>query len=100
MWLHNLFYRKGILTGEIKSDILYTKENNVYIKAKGRRKMKLGFIGAGNMAKAMMGGILKNGILTAEEVIASDMYVPGLEKTKEELMSQRTIRKWQQKQKS
>ena len=73
------------MTGEIKSDILYTKENNVYIKAKGRRKMKLGFIGAGNMAKAMMGGILKNGILTAEEVIASDMYVPGLEKTKEEL---------------
>lgn len=44
--------------------------------------MKLGFIGAGNMAKAMMGGILKNGILTAEEVIASDMYVPGLRKQK------------------
>lgn len=47
--------------------------------------MKLGFIGAGNMAKAMMGGILKNEILKPEEVIASDMYVPGLEQTKENL---------------
>ena len=35
---------------------------------------KLGFIGAGNMAKAMMGGILKNEILLPEDVIASDLY--------------------------
>lgn len=47
--------------------------------------MKLGFIGAGNMAKAMMGGILKNGIFKPEEVIASDLYAPGLEATKESL---------------
>lgn len=47
--------------------------------------MKLGFIGAGNMAKAMIGGILKNGIFKPEEVIASDMYVPGLEQAKESL---------------
>lgn len=33
--------------------------------------MKLGFIGCGNMAKAILGGILKNGICTKEEVIAS-----------------------------
>lgn len=46
---------------------------------------KLGFIGAGNMAKAMMGGILKNEILLPEDVIASDLYQPGLERTKEEL---------------
>ena len=47
--------------------------------------MKLGFIGAGNMAKAMMGGVLKNGIFKPEEVIASDLYVPGLEAAKESL---------------
>ena len=46
---------------------------------------KLGFIGAGNMAKAMMGGILKNEILLPEDVIASDLYQPGLERMKEEL---------------
>lgn len=75
-----------ILTEEIKSDILYTNKTNVYIQNERKNeKMKLGFIGAGNMAKAMMGGILKNEILTGEEIIASDMYVPGLEKTKEEL---------------
>ena len=33
--------------------------------------MKLGFIGCGNMAKAMLGGILKNEICTKEDVIAT-----------------------------
>lgn len=47
--------------------------------------MKLGFIGAGNMAKAIMGGVLKNEIFKPEEVIASDLYVPGLEAAKEGL---------------
>ena len=47
--------------------------------------MKLGFIGAGNMAKAIMGGVLKNEIFIPEEVIASDLYVPGLEAAKEGL---------------
>ena len=47
--------------------------------------MKLGFIGAGNMAKAIMGGVLKNEIFKPEEVIASDLYVPGIEAAKESL---------------
>ncbi|MGL6106210.1 pyrroline-5-carboxylate reductase, partial [Romboutsia sp.] len=46
---------------------------------------KLGFIGAGNMAKAMMQGIISNEILKPEEIIASDAYAIGLEKLKEEL---------------
>ncbi len=33
--------------------------------------MKLGFIGAGNMAQAMIGGIINNGVVTKEEIIAS-----------------------------
>lgn len=46
---------------------------------------KLGFIGAGNMAKAMMGGILSNGILKPEEVTASALHASSLEQTKESL---------------
>ncbi|RAZ94595.1 pyrroline-5-carboxylate reductase, partial [Klebsiella oxytoca] len=33
--------------------------------------MRLGFIGAGNMAQAMIGGVLKSGLLKKEEIIAS-----------------------------
>lgn len=33
--------------------------------------MKLGFIGAGNMAQAIIGGVLKNGILSKDDIIAS-----------------------------
>ena len=33
--------------------------------------MKIGFIGLGNMAKAMIGGMLDQGIVTAEEIIGS-----------------------------
>ena len=33
--------------------------------------MKLGFIGCGNMASAMIGGIIKKGIAAKDEIIAS-----------------------------
>ena len=33
--------------------------------------MKLGFIGAGNMASAIIGGIIKKGIYTPKEIICS-----------------------------
>ncbi len=35
--------------------------------------MKLGFIGSGNMAQAMIGGIVKNNIVAASDIIASDL---------------------------
>jgi len=35
--------------------------------------MKLGFIGTGNMAGAIMGGIIKKGIIAPEEIIGSDI---------------------------
>lgn len=47
--------------------------------------LKLGFIGAGNMAQAMMGGILANGILKPEDVIASALHMEKLEALKEKL---------------
>lgn len=46
---------------------------------------KLGFIGAGNMAKAMMGGIIRNEIIPCEEIIASDAYAPSLDMARESL---------------
>lgn len=46
--------------------------------------MKLGFIGTGNMAGAIMGGIIKKGIFKAEEIIGSDIFEPGRERAKAE----------------
>lgn len=42
--------------------------------------MKIGFIGLGNMATAMIGGILKKGICRPEEVIGSDLSMQGRQK--------------------
>lgn len=46
--------------------------------------MKLGFIGTGNMASAMMGGIIRNQLLSADEIIGADLSAPGREKAKEQ----------------
>ena len=45
--------------------------------------MRLGFIGCGNMASAIMGGIIENGIVTPEDIWGSDVFAPGREKVKE-----------------
>lgn len=45
--------------------------------------MKLGFIGTGNMAGAIMGGIIRQGIFAPEEIIGSDVFEPSREKVKE-----------------
>lgn len=45
--------------------------------------MKLGFIGTGNMASAIMGGIIGKGVIPAEEIIGADMFAPGRERVKE-----------------
>lgn len=37
-----------------------------------RKQMKIGFIGSGNMASAMIGGIIKKGIVAKEDIFASD----------------------------
>lgn len=47
--------------------------------------MKLGFIGCGNMASAIMGGIIKNGIMEAAEIIGADVLAAGRERAKETL---------------
>lgn len=45
--------------------------------------MKLGFIGTGNMAGAIMGGIIKNKIFQPGEIIGSDISEEGRRRTKE-----------------
>lgn len=45
--------------------------------------MKLGFIGCGNMAKAILGGILKKQLIAPEEIIASALHQETLDKVAE-----------------
>lgn len=42
--------------------------------------MKLGFIGCGNMASAMMSGIVANGIVEAKDIIGADVFAPSRER--------------------
>lgn len=44
--------------------------------------IKLGFIGCGNMANAMMGGIIKKGIFKPEEIIGADLFEKSRENVK------------------
>lgn len=56
-----------------------------FYNEKKKRKvfqMKLGFIGTGNMASAIMGGIINNQIIPAEEIIGADLFAPGRERAK------------------
>ena len=45
--------------------------------------MKLGFIGTGNMAGAIMGGIIGQGVIGASEIIGSDLSEAGRQRVKE-----------------
>lgn len=45
---------------------------------------KLGFIGAGNMATAMMSGVIRSGIFSADEIIMSDISAAKLDTLREE----------------
>ncbi|SEN34393.1 pyrroline-5-carboxylate reductase [Peptostreptococcus russellii] len=44
----------------------------------------LAVIGAGNMGRAIIGGVINSGLLKAENVIVSDPYEPSLARVKEE----------------
>ena len=46
--------------------------------------MKLGFIGTGNMARAIMGGIIRKGLICQEEIIGSDIMEVSRERVKKE----------------
>lgn len=47
--------------------------------------MKLGFIGCGNMASAIMSGIISNGLMDAKEIIGADVFAPSKDKVKANL---------------
>ena len=46
--------------------------------------MKLGFIGLGNMASAMIGGMLKKGLVNSQDIIGSDVSETGRAKATEQ----------------
>ena len=52
--------------------------------------MKLGFIGTGNMASSIMGGIIKNQIIPANDIIGADVMEAGRERVKEQFKIQVT----------
>ena len=63
---------------------MYTKETRTIHEQRKVWKMKLGFIGTGNMASAIMGGIIKKQIIPAQEIIGADLFAPGRERAKEQ----------------
>ena len=46
--------------------------------------MKLGFIGTGYMAGAIMGGVIKSNVFKPEEIIGADLFAPGRERAQKE----------------
>lgn len=48
-------------------------------------KYKVGFIGCGNMASAIIGGLIKNECVSKENIVAADAFAPALEKAKSSL---------------
>lgn len=53
--------------------------------------MTLGFIGCGNMALAMIGGIIKNGLAKPEDILASALHEEKLKQTEKTLGIQTTL---------
>lgn len=61
----------------------------VSMNLKNRREncimTKIGFIGCGNMASAMIGGMLKKGLYSKEEIIVSNLTEAGSRRSREKL---------------
>jgi len=57
-----------------------TKEGRIFA---GGERMKIGFIGLGNMAAAMIGGMLEKGLVEPKEIIGSSKTTGTAEKIKE-----------------
>ena len=60
-------------------------EKNVSNAEEGRSDMEIGFIGCGNMASAMIGGILKKGIFEKDQIIVSNLTEAGRKRSREQL---------------
>ena len=68
-----LFAIRKFLMTEV-DDMVYHERNK---RKEEKTIMKIGFIGCGNMASAMIGGILKKGIVKKEEIIVSNLQRQG-----------------------
>lgn len=45
---------------------------------------KIGFIGCGNMASAMIGGVIKSGLVSPQQLLASNRSTPAIDRAKEQ----------------
>ena len=84
-----MFYIYGFFVSVLSFDFRLGKcysffRNYISRAGKGERKMKLGIIGTGNMAAAIMGGSIGKKMISAEEIIGADLFAPGREKGKEQ----------------
>ena len=55
-------------------------EKERYHNAKGEDNMKVGFIGTGNIAQAIIDGLLKKGTVSKEEVFVSSVHFENAQK--------------------
>ena len=53
-------------------------------RSTGRKNMKLGFIGCGNMAGAIIRGIIASGVVAPDEIIGADLSEQAREKISRE----------------
>lgn len=58
---------------------------NMLITYEEEKKMKLGTIGCGLIANAILGGIVNNKLINPSEILVSDIYLPSLEKIRDTL---------------
>ena len=52
--------------------------------ATGKQNMKIGFIGLGNMARAIIGGIIEKGNISPKDIIGSDVSAAAVENAKKD----------------
>ena len=67
-------------------NLCYNKENVLsFLTSMGGIHMKLGFIGCGNMATAIISGILKNNLVPVQDIMVSDVSAQALERANRNL---------------
>lgn len=67
--------------------VLSIKEEKILLG--GEMNKKIGFIGAGNMGRAIAGGIIKAGIFDSKDILFSDINVENSDKMEQELKTKR-----------
>lgn len=76
---------KGTRVPQASKELLQSPAAGNWPEHRKDRAMKIGFIGCGNMASAMISGMLKKGTFTKEEIIVSNLTEEGSRRSRETL---------------